>query len=130
MQKDFDRWNTIKRIVNTLDPSFLFFSEREIWWCHLGANIGQEQDGKGNNFMRPVLIFKKFNRNLYWVIPLSMQVRIGAFFFPLLAKSNIIRTAILPQLRLIDSKRLIEKIDLISLQEHSFIQEKVIAFIR
>ena len=59
------------------------------------------------------------------MVPLSSQVAKGNFFFPLLAESNTIRTAILPQLRMIDSKRLIKKIDVISLAEYEFIKEKI-----
>jgi mRNA interferase MazF len=130
MQKDFDTWNNQKKLVNDFDSSSIYFKEREIWWCHFGANVGQEQDGKGGRFMRPVLIFKKFARNLCWVIPLSTKARSGSFFFPLLAESNTIRIATLPQMKLIDTKRLIEKLDSISVMEHGFVKEKITAFIR
>ena len=32
------------------------FKEREVWWCKIGLNVGVEQDGKGNNYTRPILI--------------------------------------------------------------------------
>ena len=127
--KNFDEWNERKKSIN--DSSFDdFFYEREIWWCYLGANIGTEQNGKGDDFMRPVLVFKKFNKRMCWVIPLSTEVKKGNFFFPLLAESNIFRTAVLPQLRLIDIKRLDKQIDIISWKEYTFVREKVIAFIQ
>jgi len=130
MQKDFDGWNNQKKRVNDIDSSNIYFKEREIWWCHFGANIGQEQDGKGEKFMRPILVFKKFTRSLCWGIPLSTKVRSGSFFFPLLAESNIIRIATLLQMKLIDTKRLVEKLDSISEMEHGFVKEKITAFIR
>lgn len=54
----------------------------------------------------------------------------GGVIFPLLAESNIIRIAILPQMKLIDTKRLIEKLDSISEMEHGFVKEKITAFTR
>jgi len=60
MKKDFQKWHTKKEQVDAVGGR-LFFHEREIWWCLLGVNIGSEQDGRGVNFTRSVLIFKKFN---------------------------------------------------------------------
>jgi mRNA interferase MazF len=130
MKKDFKKWNTVKEKVNNLDSSNTYFDEREIWWCYLGLNVGVEEDGKGTNFMRPVLIVTKFNRKMCWVIPLSTVVSKGSFFFPLLADSNLIRMAILPQMRMIDVKRLAEKCDSISIMEQQFLHKELIAFIR
>ncbi len=129
-KKDFDIWNIEKQRIDKTDPSNLYFYEREIWWCHVGINVGREQSGKGSNFMRPVLVLKKFSRTLCWVIPLSLQVKYGTFFFPLLAVSNIIRMACLPQLRLVDVRRLISKIDSISPLEFSLIKEKITSFMK
>ena len=48
-EKDFDKWNIIKKQVNTKEViRDLFFYEREVWWCSLGLNVGYEQDGKND----------------------------------------------------------------------------------
>lgn len=39
------------------------FKQQELWWCSLGANLGEEIFGKGEKFTRPILIFKKFTAN-------------------------------------------------------------------
>ena len=130
MHKEFDIWNTKKKGVHSTDSSCLYFYEREIWWCNLGANIGIEQDGKGAEFLRPVLIYKKFTRSLFLGIPLSTKISRGNFFFPLLAKSNTIRMAVLAQIRSLDSKRLTKKVDMVSLEEHQFVKENITALIR
>lgn len=130
MKKNFKKWNNVKETVNDLDSSHIYFYEREIWWCYLGLNIGTEEDGKGEYFMRPVLIYKKFSRNLCWAIPLSTVVSRGEYFFPLLSELSIIRMAILPQMVRIDVKRLRGKLDIISVMEFGFIKEKLIAFLR
>jgi len=43
-----------------------FFHGREIWFCAIGANIRFEQDGSGTEFLRPVVIIKKFNKEVFW----------------------------------------------------------------
>src|SRR6266566_1019469 len=47
MPKDFAKWHTRKSEIDQREPR-VFFHEREIWFCHLGANVGFEQDGKGD----------------------------------------------------------------------------------
>ena len=130
MEKDFDAWNKIKKSLDARNNSAVYFHDRDIWWCHFGINVGQEQNGKGERFIRPALVIKKFTNNLCWVIPLSTKVRTGSFFFPLLTESNTIHTALLLQMRLVDTKRFLEKFDSISEMEKKFINEKITAFIR
>ena len=43
--KNFDTWNIKKKHVNRGESRL--YTEREIWWCSLGVNIGSEQDGSG-----------------------------------------------------------------------------------
>ena len=59
MEKDFDKWNSEKKLVDkkTVNRD-LFFYAREIWWCSAGLNIGVEADGKNENYERPFLIIK------------------------------------------------------------------------
>jgi mRNA interferase MazF len=76
----------------------------------MGVNVGYEQDGKGDNFARPVIIFRKFNNEVCWVIPLSAKIKSGKFYLPIDLDDNVPRVAILSQLRLIDAKRLYQKI--------------------
>ena len=70
----FDKWNDIKKQISTYEnrPNF---SEREIWYCNLGLNIGDEQNGKGDKFLRPVVVFRKFNKKLFWAIPLTKNIK-------------------------------------------------------
>ncbi len=60
-QKYYDRWNLEKQKLEQTSPNYLPFHEREIWWCSLGVNLGDEQDGKNDFFERPILVLKKFN---------------------------------------------------------------------
>lgn len=57
IQKDFEVWTKIKK-ESHLKENRILFKERDVWWCRLGVNIGDEEDGKGDSFLRPVL-YKK-----------------------------------------------------------------------
>lgn len=72
-------------------------------------NIGFEQDGKNERFERPVLVFKKFNKGMFWGIPITSKYKEGKFYFPFNIKKEIM-VAILSQLRVLSSKRLIRRL--------------------
>lgn len=61
--KKFQGWFTIKEQIDTSQDRPLF-NEGQIWWCQIGENVGDEENGEGSNFMRPVIVIKKFNRNM------------------------------------------------------------------
>ncbi len=123
MGKDFDRWNEKKKIINLKDIDNVFFRTREVWWCHLGLNVGYEQDGKGDEFRRPVLIFKKFNAETFWGLSLTSQHKLGKYYFSFDVFSVETKNTVnLSQIKLIDSKRLIDKIGYIN--EENFLEIK------
>ena len=108
--KDYIEWTKLKiRIHFSERESELYFKEREIWWASLGLNIGFEENGKHENFERPVLILKKFNKNILWALPLTSQGRTGEFYHQFEYEGDKY-SVILSQLRLISSKRLLRKI--------------------
>ncbi|MBI5470598.1 hypothetical protein HY968_04760, partial [Candidatus Kaiserbacteria bacterium] len=81
LEKDFDRWNGIKKSVNVSSVGDVYFYEREVWWVHLGANVGFEQDGTGEKFDRPVVIIKKYNPQVFLAVPLSTTKKQGKYYF-------------------------------------------------
>ena len=104
MEKDFDAWNTKKKELNK-NKRNLLFKEGEIWWCSLGINIGEEIYGKGGNFRRPVIIFKKLSRNSCIVIPTSTQKREGSWYHYLCVQ-NKERWVLMNQTRFVSANRL------------------------
>ncbi len=64
MKKDFDCWNDIKKKLDESKKT-LFFKERDVWWCSIGLNVGDEENGKNQFFSRPVLVVRKFNNRLF-----------------------------------------------------------------
>jgi mRNA interferase MazF len=108
LQKDFDAWNESKKHINMMrvDFSRVIFKEREIWWCYLGINLGHEQDGKGNRFMRPVLILKKFSKESFIGIPLTGHLANLKYVIACQCEDSIVRYVIISQIRFFDAKRL------------------------
>ena len=77
--------------------------------CIVGKNIGYEQNGSGEYFIRPVIILKKFNNKMFWIISLSSKQKDLDFYYNFQdnAKNNV--SIILSQMRLISIKRLKRK---------------------
>lgn len=104
MEKDFKKWHVKKSDIHHV-PERPFFHEGEIWFCHLGANIGSEQDGVGNDFLRPVIIVRKFNSEVFWGVPLTRTRKKSPYYFAFSFEGKT-SVAILSQIRLIDARRL------------------------
>ena len=117
MQKDFDAWNEVKK--QTHDRNGVpFYHERELWWCALGINIGAEQDGSGAEYRRPVLILRGLSVTTCLVVPLTTSAK----RHPLRPEVGIVEGkdahALLSQMRVVDTKRLVRKIGY--LEKHRF----------
>ena len=54
------RWNRHKKKVNDVADGPFYYA-REIWWCAVGVNVGNELDGTGKEHDRPVLVIRPFN---------------------------------------------------------------------
>ena len=122
MEKDFDKWNIQKKRIHDTESS-RNFHEREIWSAAIGENVGYEQDGKGNEFLRPLIVFKKFSRHVFWGIPLTRTDKESRFYarFDFQGSSS---TAILSQIRLFDAKRLRYKIGKMSVADYQQVKKK------
>lgn len=127
--KNFDEWNKEKKNLENIGHDTLVFHEREIWWCSIGVNLGDEQDGKNELFERPVLILKKFNNKIAWVLPMSAKIKEGLYYH-LLNHDEKTFTVILSQLRLVSVKRFRRFVRKISPHQFSIVQDKLINFIK
>lgn len=105
--KDFDEWNNIKKKVEDYHRAPVKLGE--IYWCRIGLNIGVEQDGKGNNFMRPVIILKKFSNEIVLIVPLTTKNHKGDWYINLSIDDEKVQD-ILNQIRPIDTKRLLSSL--------------------
>lgn len=106
--KDFDAWN-VKKKNSELEEGRLY-TTREIWWCRLGINIGFEQDGSGEEFLRPCVIVRGFGPRICMVVPLTTSLNKHPLRISLGNVDGKIASALLSQIRSIDTRRLVEKI--------------------
>jgi mRNA-degrading endonuclease toxin of MazEF toxin-antitoxin module len=109
MQKDFDAWNEKKKLTDRRTDA-PFCHTRELWWCALGANVGAEQDGSGDEYRRPVLILKGLSRTTSLVIPLTTSTSRHPLRPSVGRVDGKEACALLSQMRVIDTKRLVRKI--------------------
>jgi mRNA interferase MazF len=108
---NFDYWNELKKKIeiggNSPDR---FPKEGEVWMSAIGKNIGFEQNGSEDNFSRPVLIVKKFNNHMFWVVPLSTKQKDFDFYFNYTDPNGQKVSAILAQMKLLSVKRIERKL--------------------
>lgn len=125
MQKNFDNWNNLKKIFEKEDRE-LFAHPREVWWCSLGINLGAEIDGKNDSFERPVLVLHVYSRETMFVLPLTSKAKDDKFHYKVFVKIKDIKTGEyqerpvwvkLTQARVISNKRLLRKVDVISIND-------------
>jgi|SRR3989344_4132626 len=129
MLKNFDEWNKEKKNLEKTSSEILVFHEREIWWCSIGINLGDEQDGKNELFERPVLVLRKFNNKIAWALPMSTKKKEGVYYHSLEHEGKTF-TVILSQLRLLSVKRFHRFIRKISPHQFNSIKDKMIAILR
>ncbi|MDB5255247.1 MAG: hypothetical protein JWL92_623 [Candidatus Nomurabacteria bacterium] len=122
--KDFEGWSTEKQIINSSEKK-LYFKEREIWWSALGINIGIEIDGKNDSYERPVLILKYINKHSVIVLPLTTQGDTDKYRIAITTEkmNSIVKLA---QIKTISTKRLLRKIDTLSLDQYELIRQSMI----
>ncbi len=106
-QNVFELWNTKKQHIDK-KKSLISFEENQIVYINMGKNIGYEQDGKGEEFLRPVLVYKKFNNEQFLGFALTSKKKEGKFYAPV-HHSGKTSYAILSQIRTYSAKRLVNK---------------------
>jgi mRNA interferase MazF len=114
--KNFLDWFKLKPKLDNLLQRPLF-QEREVWWCSIGVNIGCETDGKNQLYERPVLIFKKYNKNQFLALPLTTTTNVHPIYHSILTVRRTTSQVMLSQGRTLDAKRLIRKISKLTTKE-------------
>ncbi|MEK7227855.1 MAG: type II toxin-antitoxin system PemK/MazF family toxin [Patescibacteria group bacterium] len=128
--EDFDSWNELKKKIDNqeVEPD-RFPKEGEVWMIALGRNIGFEQNGSGDNFSRPVLVIKKFNNQMFWVVPLSTKQKQFDFYFNYKDPNNQDVSAILAQMKLLSIKRFKRKLYEIPKDTSDQIRQRIKSFL-
>jgi len=113
---NYDKWNKIKKDISK-ENTIVGYKNRDIFYMKMGVNIGFEQNGKGEDFVRPVVIIKGFNENMFFGVPLSTKIKDGKFYYSFeFKKENTVikNNALLSQMKLFSTKRLLNKIGTIN----------------
>lgn len=126
----FLTWTGRKIVLHFQEQSrSLYFSEGEVWWASLGENIGSETNGKNSYFERPVVILKKFCKDMILVLPTTTQQKQGSWYFALSVNSRNVQV-ILAQARTISPQRLIRKMDTLSSNEFQGMRQAFLGLIK
>ncbi len=124
MKKDFDKWNILKKEIDN-NKNIPYFREGQICFISMWINIWFEQNWKNDNFSRPVLIIKKFNKDIFLWVSLTTKKRISNYIFYIGEFKNKKNYAILSQLRLYSSKRLLSHIWWVTKNINDELKEKI-----
>jgi len=126
--KIFVDWTKIKVMVH-LSSKEVYPKNREIWWASLGQNVGIEINGKNENFERPVLVLKVFNKDFILIVPISSTKKEGKYYFIFKNTENKDNIIVLSQIKSISSKRLIRKVGEVSAEDFIKIKNKITEFL-
>lgn len=76
----------------------------------MGVNVGTEQDGSGEMYLRPVVILRAFGPEACLIVPLTTSVREHLLRVSVGEVDGQSARANLSQVRVVDTRRLVEKI--------------------
>ncbi|HTB32791.1 MAG TPA: type II toxin-antitoxin system PemK/MazF family toxin [Bacteroidia bacterium] len=128
MSKEFDEWNIQKKSINA-EPEGRLYRKREVWWCSLGINVGFEQDGSGKNYQRPVIILRGFSKQVCLIVPLTTSKKTNPYHVPVGIIEGKPAFVIISQIKLIDTKRLENKITVLDKATFESIRKAVKALL-
>ena len=121
--KNFDDWIEYKKTIN--DAPGKMYSKRDIWWCSLGVNVGFEQDGTGKSYERPVVVLRGFSRAVCLIVPLTTSTKENKYHVALRDVDGKPAAAIISQIRLVDTKRFIDKIGMLDKEKFAEMKKAV-----
>lgn len=107
----FDEWNEIKKQLE--EQAGTNVANGKVYWLSVGQNLGSETYGKGAKFKRPVLVLNKIciqnYINAFVGVPLSSKTaqKSGCLYHKFTDKQGVKQIALLAQIRLFGTKRVI-----------------------
>ena len=126
-ENDFNKWNKLKQKLNNKTKNINILNGN-IYWVAVGKNIGVESYGKGDKFLRPVLVYKKLSHNYFIGIPLTSKEKKGNYFFEFEFK-NQKSYAMFNQIKTFSSNRIIKFMGRISRKDFKLLKESFTKFI-
>lgn len=126
--KDFDGWIIKKKVYHYQKTPSPMFKERDIWWVSIGINVGFEEDGKHDKFIRPVLIIRKFNRELFLGVPMSTKIKDNPYYIQVTVRNETV-SALISQLRVFSAKRIQDKLAELDVKDFEKVKTEVVKMI-
>ncbi len=125
----FDEWNEVKKTTSKKKRT-VYIKSREIFWVKIGQNIGDEEFGKGKDFLRPVIVIRQLTNDLFIGVPTTTTLKEDNDYFHKItyvnkAKKDISSTAMLLQFKTFSKKRLLSKLGMINKNDFEMITGKL-----
>ena len=125
MVAEFDQWNEVKKKVQD-DIKVWTIKNREIYWLKVGKNIGYESFGKNKEFLRPVMVLKKFLKDLFIGLPMTTKIKENKYYFSFFpTNKNKENALMLSQIRVFSTKRIKSKYGKISIDDFNKVKNKM-----
>lgn len=118
----FDDWNMLKKALEQKIREHII-QEGEIYFAHIGQNIGYESSGAAPVFERPVVVLKSFG-NTFIGISLTTQPHRGPYYFAF-NFFGITSIANLSQIRNLDIKRLGKRLGAMSNEDFRILKQLI-----
>lgn len=128
IMKDFDGWIEKKKDCHYKTSLPPMFKERDIWWVSIGINVGFEEDGKHDKYLRPVLVIKKFNRDLFLGIPMSTKLKENPYYVKVTVGNRSV-SVLISQIRTFSARRIQDKLAEIDTADFGKVKESVVKMV-
>ncbi len=127
--KEFDKWNEVKKETDT-NRFRVGIKPREIFWVKIGVNVGDEEYGKGREFVRPVIVIRQLTKDLFVGVPTTTAQKENNDYFQNIFYTDkqgreISSFAMILQQRVFSKKRVLYKIGTVKKEEFTLIVEKL-----
>ncbi|MEA2017816.1 MAG: type II toxin-antitoxin system PemK/MazF family toxin [Campylobacterota bacterium] len=125
----YDKWNEVKKYTQQ-NKRKLGIKQRDIFWAKIGLNIGNEEYGKGKDFVRPVIIIRQLTGDLFIGIPTTTTKKEDNDYFHTInyidkTNQNIESSAMILQQKVFSKKRLLSKIGTVNGENFKTIIDKL-----
>ena len=129
MENVYDKWNKVKKKTEKTQRK-LGIKPRDIFWFKVGKNIGHEVYGKGEEFVRPVIVVRQLTSDLFVGIPTTTTHKENNNYFHTISYVNrknmaVKSVAMLLQFKTYSKKRLLSKIGTVKKNEFDMIVKKL-----
>ncbi len=129
MENVYDKWNGVKKKTEKTQRK-LGIKPRDIFWFKVGKNIGHEVYGKGEEFVRPVIVVRQLTSDLFVGIPTTSTKKENNDYFHNISyvnrkKISVQSIAMLLQFKTYSKKRLLSKIGTVNKNEFDEIVKKL-----